>query len=168
MSGKYLLLCLIATGLLMPFVAASGSAAKPVVQRVDIVFDPPFFVMTCTGFDVFQSGGGFLVIHTFFDDQGNLVKDVTVFHLDDMTLTNSVSGKSLTGPSVGPNILKVDDGTLTANGLFWIVRPDHGKPIVLDAGLLVLDLGTFEVLSASGPKGLNSPELLGQLCSLLA
>jgi len=166
--GRRAIAGFLAAGFVVLMAAAPVTAKSTLVVRVDLVFDPPFFVLDCGPFDVLEGGGGFLIIATSFDKQGNLVREVDMFHLDEMTLINSVSGESLTGRSLGPNIIRVEDGTITGLGLFWIVPGDEGPPLVLDAGRIVLDMVTLEVLEASGPKGLNSPEFLGQICSLLA
>lgn len=101
---------------------------------------------------------GAIRIHDFFDEQGNLVREVANYNLK-ITYTNSLTGESVTSRSAGPDILQVNpdnSANLLSIGLLArIVLPGQGL-LAVQTGRLVLfftDPGDQEpdVLFEAGP-----------------
>ena len=96
-------------------------------------------------------GGG--TERLFFDRAGNLDK-VIVKLSDDGTATNPVNVKTVKGHDAWTIIIEFENGepvTETNAGLlFHFNAPGHGI-VLIDAGRVVFDLQTFEVVVVNGP-----------------
>ena len=106
---------------------------------------------------------GAIRIDDFFDEQGNLVREVANYNLK-ITYTNSLTGESVTSRSAGPDILQVNpdnSANLMSIGLLArIVLPGQGL-LAVQTGRLVLfftDPGDQEpdVLFGAGPHDENT------------
>jgi hypothetical protein len=114
---------------------------------------------------------GDIRVTEFFDRQGNLIRDLSVF--PGFTVTFSANGKSITTPSVAPEHHTFNpDGsvTITITGLQGHIVGIGGPPVASDVGRLVFFF--------SGPED-EEPDLLfeagshnfgpfPQLCDVLA
>jgi hypothetical protein len=143
----------------------TAAALEPTHQRFEVTrhIDP---YVTCSGFNVI---GNFSVERddmTFFDSSGTPIKMVIHAHFVG-TLTNSVTGKSLSDD--GSRIITFDltNNTITNTGLnLKVVVPGQGI-IVIDAGRIVRDAAgnvTFE----AGPHDFFNNALQGPLCLALS
>ncbi len=95
------------------FPASSAFAGAPDrdVYPVDDTFSPPVLSAAC-GFEVTRHVEGTLTIHTFYDAQGNFVRELDSYHL---TETLSANGQTLVGRTI-QNILV----TLYSDGSFAV------------------------------------------------
>lgn len=101
--------------------------------------------------DVRFVGGG--TERLFFDKDGNL-KKVIVNLSDNGTATNPANGKTVKGHDAWTIIVEFENGepvTDTTVGLvFHFNAPGHGI-VLIDAGRVVFDLQTSEVVVVNGP-----------------
>ena len=79
-------------------------AAGPAVFTVPV--DETSSMEACD-FPVENHTTGAIRIHDFFDEQGNLVREIANYNLK-ITYTNSLTGESVTSRSAGPDILQVN------------------------------------------------------------
>ena len=156
-----LLLSLVALAFVFVPMAA---AIEPTHQRFEVTrhFDP---FVTCSGFNVI---GDFTVERddmTFFNSSGTPIEMVIHAHFVG-TLTNSVTGKSLSDDGSRTITFDLLNQTVTNTGLtLKVVAPGQGI-IVIDAGRIVRDAAgniTFE----AGPHDLFN-QTLQPLCAALA
>jgi hypothetical protein len=161
--GLFMLLLSLVT-LAFVFVPAAA-AIEPTHQRFEVTRHIDPFV-TCSGFNVI---GDFTVERedmTFFNSSGTPIEMVIHAHFVG-TLTNSITGKSLSDD--GSRIITFDllNNTVTNTGLnLKVVVPGQGI-IVIDAGRIVRDAAgniTFE----AGPHDFVNNALQGPLCAALA
>ena len=123
-------LLLLSTLLIVLAVASAASANKPtreiVPGQADVVFTDQ------CGFPVLGHIEGGEIITTFTDKAGTAVKQITVFPGNKATLTNLVTGKSITLPLTGSSSARLQpDGSVlyaaTGHGLF-APNPVTGEP----------------------------------------
>ena len=145
---------------------APAAAVQPVVQRVNLDITGIFLVQ-CTGFTVTFGLHGFIVIHVFFNSDGSPRVEIDSFNAVQQSFTNSVTGKTLSSITTGINIIDFEAGTFANAALAARLITPEGT-VVLDAGYILVDLTTFQVLEAHGPKGLSSTAIFDQLCSIMA
>jgi hypothetical protein len=130
-------------------VALPGFAAGPVIttftQHIDDIFD-------CGSFEVLDSIDVTATRRTFFDEAGNPVKRQA--HVSIIgTITNTTTGKSFTDRGSVNNLFDFEGGTLQQAGVnFHINVPGKGV-VLLEAGKIVVDLATGDVLFKAGPTG---------------
>ncbi len=158
----------IVTAMLVTFL---GIAAYPAYADPPVIFklevDETFTLADCGTFLLLFSQVGTLTFQLFFNKDGDLVRVHNQFDVF-VTYENSVTEKSISGPAHGPNIIDFERGTIVAVGLFFFGETEAG-PILLDAGRIVLDLDTFEVIQLAGPKGVFGSEFgFAPLCDFLA
>jgi hypothetical protein len=147
--------------------APRALAAKP--ETVTVPTDFSFVDDTSCGFPVETHVTGFVRFIVFRDENGNVTRQINSFH-QQLTFTNLDTGKSVTSPSVGPDILYFqEDGSLTVVVLGIVSRiivPDQGV-VNLNVGRAVISFpaeGAPEVLFLAGPKD----DLFPALCDLLS
>jgi hypothetical protein len=139
---------------------ANASASAPVISTVTVTVpapDPNEVNFGCGqygyGFDVLSS---FTVTRhsiRFFDDAGNLTKEIrhvqftgTLYRSDDLSKTIPYAGNwTLT--------IDVAAGTQTNTGLARYSHPDGSGMVALDAGKTVIDLATFDALVDTAQLG---------------
>jgi hypothetical protein len=104
---------------------------------------------------------------TFFDKDGNVVRENIHYHFLGK-LTNRTTG--LTIRDEGYSNAKIDyvANTQTSSGVIWNLNvPGHGV-IALDAGTVVFDMDTWEMLHEGGPhQVLHGLDVVDALCSYL-
>jgi hypothetical protein len=147
--------------------APSALAAKP--ETVTVPTDFSFVDDTSCGFPVETHITGFVRFIVFRDENGNVTRQINSFH-QQITYTNLDTGKSVTSPSVGPDILYFqEDGSVTVFVLGIVSRiivPGQGV-VNLSVGRVVIAFpaeGEGEVLFEAGPKD----DLFPALCDLLS
>ena len=122
------------------------------------------------GFTIESHVKGFIRVHDFLDEEGNLVREIANFNLK-VTYTNPETGETLSSRSVGPDILTVnEDGSATVASIGIIARI-----VVPGEGLLVAQVGKIvffftdpedeepDVIFVAGPH----EDLLAALCEAL-
>jgi hypothetical protein len=95
----------------LPVSSAFAGAPDRDVYTVDDTFSPPALSAAC-GFEVTRHVEGTLTVHTFYDVEGNFVRELDSYHL---TETLSANGQTLVGRTV-QNILV----TLYSDGSFAV------------------------------------------------
>ena len=124
-------LLLLSTLLVVLAVASAASANKPTREIIPGQADVVFTADQC-GFEVLGHIEGGEIITTFTDKAGNPVKQIVVFPGNKATLTNAVTGKSITIPVTGSASIRLQsDGSVsyraTGHGLF-APNPVTGEP----------------------------------------
>jgi hypothetical protein len=162
----FLILFLALSSVSMMGTVAPVSAGKP------INFREPFYaeewVADFDGFEVWWRGEGKSVVHMFEDRMIlNAVIDVTYWSQLPNDGAVGPPIKSLSGRSAGANIIYFEDVTIAMVGLFFRARTSEGE-LILDAGKIVVDLITGEVVEMHGPHPLSDEYFADQLGVLLA
>lgn len=113
-----------------------------------------------------------LIITLFFDKDGSLTRRVVHVRETNAVFTNLETGKSLEDPVLGsfrqitPDLVPLSD-EVTWTGLFFhLTLPGQGS-VVLDAGKIIEDLETGELIFGAGPKPFET-EGWAVLCPILA
>jgi hypothetical protein len=148
---------------------ASASASAPVIFTQELNQTTPVPNISCTAF-----GYGFNTLATFdvvrhyiqfYDDSGNLVKEIrhidftgTLYRTDDMSKTIPYAGN-------WTRTLDVAANTVVNTGLFRYSHPDGSGMVALDAGRTVQDASTSATLSDTGP---TQTEWQQAVCAYLA
>lgn len=133
--------------LLLTFVPVSTAVAdKPQVETFPFAFTN---VVDCGDFDAIDESVGVHKVTTFFDNEGNPVGLQS--HLKRRgTLTNSVTGTSLSHRTNFTTFLDFEEGTATFAGTaFRITRPGEGI-VVGSIGRVIFD-GEDNVIFLAGP-----------------
>jgi hypothetical protein len=125
------------------------SAAKPLTETLPIADD---FSFDCGGFTVLGYAEGSLKIIIFFDQQGNFVRDQLHFNLTG-TYTHALTGSVVAFSAHYTDALDGANATLTFTGVPLKLKLPDGT-VIADAGKLVFDLETGEVLVVAGPHAL--------------
>jgi hypothetical protein len=138
----------VAAGLASLAVAAPASASPPKTERFSQ--SGTSFWASCEGFDIIVNFEFTAMMTEFYDRNGDLVR-VRGWSRGTGELVNTVTGKTETGS--GPNIFFDDFRTETTSivGLqFHNNVPGQGA-VALDAGRIVIDWATDEVIFEAGP-----------------
>ncbi len=107
-------------------------------------------------------------VTTYVDKQGNPIR--TQVHVKYTgSLTNSVTGYSVSDtPDSFMLVFDHRDQTLTVVGLTWSINLPGEGHVVLNAGRLVFDPTTGEVMFMAGPHAIGpNPDSVRLLCSVL-
>jgi hypothetical protein len=147
--------------------ASPASAVKPDIFKIPVNFSETF---SDCGFDVVHTVVGFVTIHDFFDEIGNLTFEIATFSFTE-TFSNPANDTSIRTRDVGPDITTVSqDGSFTVAtiGLITnIVVPGEGKLAGI-SGTIVSSFdaeGNFiDVIFVAGPHD----DLLPAICDALA
>jgi hypothetical protein len=157
---------LIAATLSLSLTAVPVQAARPeiITYVVDTQFDAdPDHVCA---FAISGRSQGLVRVSTFFDASGNVRREIASFHLV-VTYTNVSTGKAVTSPSIGPDILPVykNGGMIGASiGILTrIVVPGKGA-VILNAGRIVYNFENGDTFFQAGPKS----DLFPALCDILS
>jgi hypothetical protein len=148
------LVLLIALALPLAF-ATGASASAPVIFTETLTVTNPSFNFACTPYGYsFDTLATFTVTRhfiQFYDDNGNLVKEIrhidfagTLYRSDDLSKTIPYAGNWTRTIDVAAN-------TVTSTGLFRYSHPDGSGMVALDAGRTVQDATTFATESDTGP-----------------
>ena len=161
---RLLLVC--STILLSLALFTPAFAAKP--EFITIPVDDTFTAGECDGFSVIERVQGKVKVSTHFDQNGNFVMEIARFSLRH-TLSNSVTGASLSSPDVGIDMTVINQdgsGTIAVIGIVsQIVVPGEG-PVFRHLGRIVFDINTGEVVFEAGQHD-DFADLLPALCSAL-
>ncbi len=110
---------LLLIGLMTLLAVAPTFAAKPQFQTIEVNM-PPTEIAQCAGFSVLVEEQGRMKISTHVDKNGNVVKEIVRYHIA-TTLTNSVTGQSVSGPNAG-----IDKVTFNADGSITVASSGRG------------------------------------------
>jgi len=128
--------------------AGTALAAKPTTV-VTVIVDFTYTDSTLCGFPIVFVENGSFKVTTYYDSAGNKVKSI---------LTNqgpygesaTAYGKTLTANYPAPFITSFTNGTLSLLGLRSAYHVPGAGLVLLDAGRVVFDSTTGDVLSESG------------------
>jgi hypothetical protein len=158
--GRLAAVALVGAVALTLALAATASAKSPAISTVTITVpapDPNEVNFGCGpyghGFDVLSSFTVTRHVIQFFDDAGNLTKEIrhvqfkgTLYRSDDLSTTIPYAGNwTLTIDAVA--------GTLTNTGLARYSHPGGSGMVALDAGKTVIDLATFDAIVDTAQLG---------------
>lgn len=138
-----------------PLLNVSTQAAS--VDKVKFPVDQNFGVVgTCSGFDIIRHDAGVITLTTFYSADGEPRRLQIHWRLAH-TWTNSVTGKSVTTPSVGNAVLDFETGHFgVAGSPFRLTIPREGI-VIKDAGLIIFDAEGNKIFEAGrhdfGPNG---------------
>ena len=158
-------LLLLSTLLVVLAVASAAGANKPTREIIPGQADVVFTADQC-GFEVLGHIEGGEIITIFTDKAGTFVKQIVVFPGNKATLTNFVTGKSITIPVTGSASVRVKpDGSMvykaTGHGLF------APNPVTEEPGIWYLSgRGTFTTDAAGNLT--SFPAATGKLVNLCA
>jgi len=150
---------------------AFADPANPIV-------DEPSGII-CNGTEILFSQNRFVVGKRFYDANGNLVQRHFREYFEG-TLTNPDTGAVIAWSqhdTVLHNLSSpgdVDSGTIRFTGLMSRFYTTSGRTVLVDAGTMLVDNSTGEVLQAGGNHPLDDyfsgrdPEALQRLCDALA
>ena len=138
----------IAVGVVSLAVAAPASAIAPQTERFSD--SGTRFWASCEGFDIIVNFEVTAMITEFYDQNGDLVRVRGSFR-GTGELVNTVTGKTETGssPSVFFDNFRTETTSIVGLGLHNNV-PGQGI-VALDAGRIVIDWATDEVIFEAGP-----------------
>jgi hypothetical protein len=143
-------------------VAAPASAIAPKTERFSESGTVPF--ASCDGFDIIVNFEQTVMITEFYDRNGDLVRVRGWFH-GTGELVNTVTGKTETGSSPSMFFDNFRTETTSIVGLQFHNNVLGEGIVALDAGRIVIDWGTDEVIFEAGPH----PGFEGiDWCSILA
>jgi hypothetical protein len=148
---------------------ATASANAPVIFTQTLTVTTPSPNISCTAYGyTFDTLATFTVTRhfiQFYDDSGNLVKEIrqidftgTLYRTDDLSKTIPYAG-------TWTRTLDVAANTVTSTGLFRYSHPDGSGMVALDAGRTVQDATTFDTHSDTGP---TQTEWQMAVCAYLA
>jgi hypothetical protein len=162
MRARVGLIVAIAVGVVSLAVAASASATPPTTERFSD--SGTAFWTSCDGFDIIVNFEFTAMVTEYYDQNGDLVR-VRGFFRGTGELVNTETGKTLTGSSPSMFFDNYRTETTTLVGLqFHNNVPGQGI-VALDAGRIVIDWATGEVIFEAGPH----PGFEGiDWCALLA
>lgn len=144
------------TGFLTVFLLSAATvalAAKPVKQTFFFP-DSPFFIGECDEFDIINVSDLEIIVTTFFNNDGDVVRERAMFKVRNSVYFNSANPDiSLDG---GPGEVEIDhfnamNNTLSFKGAPFKVTVPGAGVIFLEAGRTFIDFNTGEVTN-SGPS----------------
>jgi hypothetical protein len=148
-----------------------ATATRPSVETLHIEEEPVLneFLTDFCGFPVTNTFTGDIRTTTFFNSTGEPVRQQALFTTFVATIDNPENGKTLVDNNASAVITNFEAGTDTIAGtVFNINLPGFGN-VVLDAGRLIFDTETGEVLFEAGHHdvvdGTDDPE---PICAYLA
>jgi hypothetical protein len=132
-------------------VAVPAAAVSPTTETFEYVDE--FVDEESCDFPVEVSfvGGG--TERTFYNEDGT-VKKVIVSLSDEGTFTNPETGASVSGDNAWTVVIDFEDGEPTTESYFGLVfhfNVPGGGIVLIDAGRVVFDVATGEVIVVSGP-----------------
>jgi hypothetical protein len=149
--------------------AVSASAGGPAHVSLTITQATPVDNFSCTpygyGFDVLSTFTVTRDSQLFFDDNGNLTKEIrhvdfagTLYRSDDLSATIPYAGR-------WQRTLDVAANTVTNTGAMRYSHPDGSGMVSNDPGRTVFDATTFDTLSDTGP---TNDDWASGVCAYLA
>jgi hypothetical protein len=171
MRRSFLFVTLTSIAVLVGVMTTVSPARAAAPENFTVEVDDSFSFDDC-GFTIEGRITGFLRVHTFFDQEGNVVMAINNFSLK-ITYTNPETGETLTYPIVGPDIVTLhEDGSATIASIGIITRV--GVP---GGGLVAAQIGNIvffftdpadeepDVIFLAGPHGGDE---LAAVCEALA
>ena len=162
------ILALATAGALSGFAGAS-SAGAVTPNQFSLQLEPFSFILAkCDGFKVIESSQGpFLRITEFFNAEGDLTR--VAFHesIPDDTYTNSVTATAFTDGAIINIELDLTEGTVQEAGLIFKLTIPGGGSVLIEAGTVVYDFETEEILHIGGPHQVLDGDF-EDLCHALA
>jgi hypothetical protein len=143
---KTKLLALAAATLAAAATAATAGAVNPSVTEVNVDRTFHFAAGTVCSFPVTIHNEGRNRTTTYFDQAGNVTR--TVIHLNSFTqsVTNDLTGETLSTPLAGPAIIEPNgDGTVTTT-----IPGNDGRIVVPGQGFVYADLGLIVFTAPAG------------------
>jgi len=120
--------------------SSQGGTHTKVLPNVDGSFGPAVLASCAEGYDlIFKFTGTVTIIETI-DQAGNITKLENVWNLT-VSIANSVTGYTVSGPSYGP-----DQTTFNSDGTSRLVQYGLLLHLRLPDGTQLLDAGTVEFL----------------------
>jgi len=139
---------------IMLFASATLSLAAQPVRQTILFPDEELFIGECDGFDIWNISDLEIIVTTFFNNNGDFVRQSVMFKVSNSVYFNSED------PSIyldgGPGEVEIDQfnattSTLSITGVpFKVTVPGQGA-IFLEAGRTFIDFNTGEV-TYSGPS----------------
>ena len=153
-------------------IAAYPAYADPPVILKQQWVSGPDPLADCGDFDALFSQDIAVQVQLFFNKDGDLVREHNIFTRGSIMYTNSVTGDSITGRGPGINIWNYESLTVAAVGVFFMGRIGNDE-VLFDVGRIVVDLTTFTMTFAAGPKGVVGSDVgsgfgFDPLCEFLA
>lgn len=126
-----------------------------VFPNVDASFGPIILASCAGGYDLLYHQQGTVTVLETTNAAGDIIRLRFVWNLT-ITVSNSETGFSLSGPSHGPDQTTfAEDGSsrLVQYGLVGLLRPGTGAPFTIDAGRIVfrIDDSGVTIVDQSGP-----------------
>jgi len=149
--------------------AAFASASAPVIFTQELTVNTPSPNISCKAYGYgFDTLATFHVVRhyiQFYDDSGNLVKEIR--HIDFTGTLYRTDNLSKTVPYAGnwTRTLDVAANTVVSTGLFRYSHADGSGMVSLDAGRTVQDATTSDTLSDTGPTQIEWQQAV---CAYLA
>ncbi len=138
--------------------ASPASADKPDIFKIPVNFSETF---SDCGFDVVHTVVGFVTIHDFFDEIGNLTVEIGTFSFTE-TFSNPANDTSIRTRDVGPDIT-----TVSQDGSFTVATIGEGK-LAGVSGTIVSSFDAegnlIDIIFVAGPHD----DLLPAICDALA
>jgi hypothetical protein len=163
-AGWSVLFPSLAAVLLALVLAAPAGAVRPEMVVIEDIHIEQVDSTSCD-FPFLEVFDGRVTITTFFDDEGNPIRDQVYlpFH---GTLTNEATGESVSADQVLQLTVDLEDGTESDVGLrFRVVFPGLGV-VLLDAGKIVFDADGNVVFEAGPHQIVN--EDFAEFCAAFA
>lgn len=147
--------------------ATAGLAGRPVKEDIDTVF-LGLFIGDCGSFNVLSDSAARGHIKLWFDREGNLTRLSFHANYDTIYYSDADSDSFLASHGEVENThIDYIDGTIAVTGVIYkLTIPGYGV-VFHEAGRLVIDLETDEILFEAGPSDFHD-ENLDALCAALA
>ena len=140
--------------------AGTAGATTPAVTEVNVDRTIPLPAGAACSFPITIHNEGIRRTTTFFDSSGNVTRTTVVLIGFTQTVTNDLTGASLSTPAAGPAIVEPNgDGTVTTR-----VPGNDGRIVVPGTGFVYGDVGliVYTALEASPFTPLDVLMLTGQ------
>lgn len=164
MSKKRMASFLLALAM-MALVAAPALAVPP--DRIEIPFNPTYEVADCGTFKVMNHEESTLRLTFFYDTEGTLVR-VNQYWSGTDTLTNSVTGKSISSDFTNHAVIDETDFSVHQGGTFWKVIAPREGPVFFEAGrFAIVDYTQPEPVVTFSGASITDEDAKEALCALL-
>jgi hypothetical protein len=146
MRRRLLLVVLLA----LPLALAAPALAVPPTTEVVTIEDFSFVDTSLCGFEVTSTENGRFKVTTFFDEEGNPVQSILTNSNLRYTSTAETNGKTLLTNYALVVITSFEDGTRLELGLRNAYQVPGEGVVLLDAGRVIIDLATGDVVFEAG------------------
>jgi hypothetical protein len=156
---------------LISVIAVLALAAAPTAgadKPTRTIFSPsPDFTTDVCGFDVLVHSEGQTIVTTFTDEEGNVVREITVFPGFRWVLTRVDTGETVVAVIPGPGFLRLNEdgsGSFTGTGPWsWLSHPETFEP-----GIFVSQGRWVTTFDAEGNFSFDIVGRLVDVCAELA